>query len=124
TLPSSAENAIEKQPACAAAMSSSGFVPMPSSKRALNEYCVSLSTPLSVEMLPLPPFKSPRQTADALRFNIIAFRLEGARIRSASLKLAAASLHLKQLDGPGSGARLCQSLLTWSKGVQSFAEES
>jgi hypothetical protein len=48
-------------------MSSSGFVPMPSSKRALNEYCVSLSTPLSVEMLPLPPFKSPRQTADALR---------------------------------------------------------
>src|SRR5664279_3318390 len=67
-LPSSAENAIEKQPACAAAMSSSGFVPTPFSKRVLNEYCVSLSVPLSVEMLPLPVFKSPCQTADALRF--------------------------------------------------------
>ena len=32
------ERAIEKQPACAAAMSSSGFVPLPSSKRVLNEY--------------------------------------------------------------------------------------
>src|SRR5471032_2796234 len=53
-LPSSAENAIEKQPACAAAMSSSGFVPTPFSKRVLNEYCVSLSVPLSVGILPLP----------------------------------------------------------------------
>src|ERR1017187_10613396 len=67
-LPSSAENAIEKQPACAAAMSSSGFVPAPFSKRVLNEYCAALSVPLSVEILPLPDFKSPAQTADALRF--------------------------------------------------------
>src|SRR5882672_522694 len=67
-LPSSAENAIEKQPACAAAMSSSGFVPTPFSKRVLKEYCVSLSTPLSLEMVPLPSFKPPRQTADAFRF--------------------------------------------------------
>src|SRR5439155_8797087 len=67
-LPSSAENAMEKQPAWAAAMSSSGFVPMPFSKRVLKEYCVSLSTPLSLEMVPLPSFKPPRQTADALRF--------------------------------------------------------
>src|SRR5947209_1832201 len=67
-LPSSAENAIEKQPAWAAAMSSSGFVPAPFSKRVLKEYCVSLSTPLSVEMAPLPSFNPPRQTADALRF--------------------------------------------------------
>src|SRR6185295_5549929 len=49
-LPSSAENAMEKQPAWAAPMSSSGFVPMPFSKRVLKEYCVSFSTPLSVEM--------------------------------------------------------------------------
>jgi hypothetical protein len=49
-------------------MSSSGFVPTPFSKRVLNEYCVSLSVPLSVEILPLPDFKSPDQTADALRF--------------------------------------------------------
>ena len=32
------DSAIVKQPACAAAMSSSGFVPLPSPKRALNEY--------------------------------------------------------------------------------------
>jgi hypothetical protein len=31
------ENAIEKQPACAAPISSSGFVPSPSSKRDLKE---------------------------------------------------------------------------------------
>ena len=67
-LPSSAENAIEKQPACAAAINSSGFVPPPFSKRVLNEYCASLSPPLSVEMLPLPSFKPSFQTADALRF--------------------------------------------------------
>jgi len=45
-----------------------GFVPTPFSKRVLNEYCVSLSTPLSLEIVPLPSFKPPRQTADALRF--------------------------------------------------------
>src|SRR6266705_2336093 len=67
-LPSSDENAIEKQPACAAAINSSGFVPTPFSKRVLNEYWVCLSVPLSVEMLPLPVFRSPDQTADALRF--------------------------------------------------------
>jgi hypothetical protein len=42
-LPSSAENAIEKQPACAAAINSSGFVPMPFSKRVLKEYCVCVT---------------------------------------------------------------------------------
>src|SRR6185369_11288698 len=68
SLPSSAENAMAKHPACAAPINSSGFVPMPDSKRVLNEYCVSLRTPLSVEMLPLPDLRSPRQTADALRF--------------------------------------------------------
>src|SRR5439155_11466695 len=53
-LPSSAEQAIEKQPACAAAMSSSGFVPMPFSKRVLKEYWVSLSTPFSLDIAPFP----------------------------------------------------------------------
>ena len=37
-FPSSAERAIEKQPACAAAISSSGFVPSPSWNRDWNEY--------------------------------------------------------------------------------------
>src|ERR1039458_1166079 len=82
-LPSSAENAIEKQPACAAAINSSGFVPTPFSKRVLNEYCVCLSVPLSVEMLPLPLFKSPCQTADALRF-INFLSMIGTGIRSSA----------------------------------------
>ena len=36
-LPSSAESAIVKHPACAAATSSSGFVPFSPSKRVVNE---------------------------------------------------------------------------------------
>jgi hypothetical protein len=36
-----AERAIEKQPACAAPISSSGFVPLPSSKRETKEYSPS-----------------------------------------------------------------------------------
>src|SRR5256714_1622145 len=67
-LPSWPESAIEKQPACAAAINSSGFVPLPSSKRVLNEYCVCSSTPLSVEIVPLPSLRPPCQTAEALRF--------------------------------------------------------
>src|SRR6266851_9244716 len=66
-LPNCAESAIVKQPACAAARSSSGFVPTPSSKRVLKEYCVFFKTPLSVEIEPFPSFKPPCQTADALR---------------------------------------------------------
>src|SRR5258705_8841277 len=73
-LPSSADNAMEKQPACAAAISSSGLVPTPFSNRVLNEYCVFRSVPLSVEMEPLPDFRSPSQIADALRV-IISFCL-------------------------------------------------
>src|ERR1044072_7648034 len=67
-FPSCADKAIEKQPACAAAINSSGFVPLPSSKRVLNEYCVSCSTPLCEEIVPRPSFSPPFQTADALRF--------------------------------------------------------
>jgi len=67
-LPSWTENAIEKQPACAAPTSSSGLVPSPFSKRVVNEYCVLSSTPLSVETMPLPSFRLPIHTALALRF--------------------------------------------------------
>src|SRR5262245_11891694 len=56
-----------KQPACAAAINSSGFVPFSLSKRVLNEYGVCASTPESVERLPLPARPVPRQTAFALR---------------------------------------------------------
>ena len=50
------------------------LLPMPLSKRALNEYCVCESTPLAVDRTPLPRFKPPRQTADALRFIISSLR--------------------------------------------------
>src|SRR5437867_5045755 len=66
-LPSCAESAMVKQPAWAAARSSSGLVPTPFSKRVLKEYCVCLRTPLSVEREPLPSFRPPCHTADALR---------------------------------------------------------
>src|SRR5438034_3014444 len=78
-LPSSADSAIEKQPACAAAINSSGFVPRPFSKRVLNEYCVSARTPLCVERVPLPSFNPPRQTADAVRFIILRLIVTGVR---------------------------------------------
>jgi hypothetical protein len=56
-----------KHPACAAASSSSGFVPTPFSNLVLNEYCEFFSVPLSVDIDPLPLFKSPCHTAEALR---------------------------------------------------------
>src|SRR5258708_18906695 len=72
--PSGAESAIVKQPACAAARSSSGLVPMPLSKREWKEYGVCLRTLLSVERVPLPAFRSPCQTADALRCMIFSLQ--------------------------------------------------
>src|SRR5712692_8146292 len=77
-LPSCAESAIVKHPACAAAISSSGFVPAPSSKRVENEYCVFESTPLAVEMVPLPLLRFPCHSADAFRC-IIPPGIDGSR---------------------------------------------
>src|SRR5215212_7453376 len=75
---------MEKQPACAAAMSSSGFVPAPFSKRVPKEYCVSCSTPLAVEIDPLPSFSPPFHCADALRLMIM-----GALYRNRAVKFLA-----------------------------------
>jgi len=61
--PNCPEKAMEKQPACAAAMSSSGLVPMPFSKREENEYCVLDNTPLSELIVPLPSIIPPLHTA-------------------------------------------------------------
>src|SRR5271165_326962 len=63
-----AESAIVKQPAWAAAMSSSGFVPEPLANRDVKEYGVCRRTPLSVETAPLPLLRFPCQMADAFRF--------------------------------------------------------
>src|SRR5208282_2952324 len=65
--PSCAESAIEKHPACAAAISSSGFVPGAFSNRVVNEYGVLFNTPLSDEIVPAPSLRVPFQTAEALR---------------------------------------------------------
>src|SRR5258708_8249887 len=64
-----AETAIEKHAAWAAAISSSGFVPVPSSKRDLYEYCPS-KAPLPSFRLPAPDFRSPRHSASEIRFAI------------------------------------------------------
>src|SRR5271155_4501491 len=60
-------NAIVKQPACAAAISSSGLVPTPFSKRVEKLYCASCRVPLCVEIVPLPAFRLPCHFALALR---------------------------------------------------------
>src|SRR3954454_4836283 len=65
--PNCPDNAIEKHPACAAAISSSGLVPGAFSNRVENEYCVLLSTPPGAEIVPLPSFSPPFQTALAFR---------------------------------------------------------
>jgi hypothetical protein len=60
-----------KQPAWAAATSSSGLVPIPSSNRELNEYCVLFRTVLPVVSVPFPSFPHPCQLALALRVNFM-----------------------------------------------------
>src|SRR6478752_4887538 len=66
--PSVADSAIAKQPAWAAAISSSGFVPAPDSKREPKEYSVFLSAPPGAVREPLPALSEPFQTAEAVRF--------------------------------------------------------
>src|SRR6185312_4283632 len=70
-----APTAIVKQPACAAAISSSGLVPTPCSKRVLKEYCVLFNVVLWVEISPLPSFNVPFQCAFAVRFMMLYLQL-------------------------------------------------
>src|SRR5580692_4157807 len=65
--PSCPESAMEKHPACAAAINSSGLVPGVFSNRVLNEYGVLFSTPLADDTAPLPSLSPPFQTALAFR---------------------------------------------------------
>jgi len=80
-FPSSADSAIVKQPACAAATSSSGFVPFSPSKRVENEYGVCDSTPLSVVSDPFPVLRSPCHCAVACLFIASPSALRGMRQR-------------------------------------------
>jgi hypothetical protein len=62
--PRISDNAMVKQPACAAPINSSGLVPGLPSNRLLNPYGYSLSAPLLVEIAPLPSLMPPCQAAD------------------------------------------------------------
>ena len=65
--PNCPESAMEKHPACAAAINSSGLVPGVFSKRVANEYGVLDNTPLLAETTPLPSLSPPFHIALALR---------------------------------------------------------
>ncbi len=67
-LPSSADVAIEKQAEWAAAISSSGFVPLAPSKRVIKLKGELFKTWLVVEILPFPSFRLPFHIADAVLF--------------------------------------------------------
>src|SRR6185312_13628728 len=67
--PRPSASAIEKQPACAGAISSSGLVPFSFSNRVLNEYRPS-KAPLPSFMVPDPSVSEPSQSASALRSTI------------------------------------------------------
>src|SRR3990170_8412503 len=72
--PSTPESCIEKQPACAAPISSSGLVPGPSSIRELNEYGPS-KAPDPKAMRPLPSGSDPFHSAFAVRVGMRLFLL-------------------------------------------------
>src|SRR5438552_18106428 len=66
-VPNCAESAMEKHAACAAAISSSGFVPGVFSNRVVTDYGVLDTTPLVAETEPLPSIIPPIHTARASR---------------------------------------------------------
>src|SRR5438477_3656361 len=80
-VPRKFDSAIVKQPAWAAAISSSGFVATTSPNRDANEYGVSLSTPLCDEIVPLPSLSVPVHTAEAVRFMVVLLLGVGRRLR-------------------------------------------
>jgi len=72
--PRAAERAMEKQPAWAAPISSSGFVPVPCSKRELKEYA-PWNAPLPSDIVPLPSLSVPSHCAFAERTGmLVSFR--------------------------------------------------
>src|SRR5262249_6950515 len=104
-LPNCAESAMVKQPAWAAAISSSGFVPFPFSNRVENEYGVCAKTPLSVETVPLPPFRSPSHTAEPFRCIMPPYvrRLLTLRCHCGRLKQPMATLFIMDEARPDAG---------------------
>ena len=66
-FPSCALSAMVKQPACAAAISSSGLVPIPFSNRRRKRILRIFQYAALLEIVPLPSFRPPRHTALAVR---------------------------------------------------------
>src|SRR4051812_30477029 len=97
-----AEKAIAKQPACAAAISSSGFVPAPDSKREPKEYSVFFSAPPGAVSEPLPALSEPVQTADAVRFigKWVASSKEASRRSNATARTPAPQASTLTLKAP------------------------
>jgi hypothetical protein len=63
-----AATAIAKHDAWAAAINSSGLVPLAFSKRVANPYGTLLNAPLAVDTIPLPARSAPCHLADAFLF--------------------------------------------------------
>src|SRR5579864_7504020 len=80
--PNCPDSAIEKHPAWADAINSSGFVPGAFSNLVEKEYCVLFNTPPGAEIVPFPSFNPPFQTALALR--CMTFSLQESEIKSLS----------------------------------------
>src|SRR5437867_4070573 len=90
-----AESALLKQPACAAASSSSGFDPFLPSRR-VPKLSEPLNTPLCALKLPLPSLSLPSQTATALLVAMIdcsdGYRGTGNLARRAAVRYASRPL--------------------------------
>src|SRR5580692_2668290 len=101
--PNCPESAMEKHPAWAAAINSSGFVPGVFSNRVLKEYGVLLKTPLDDDTAPLPSFSPPFQTALALRCIFLSSVYEfqtpiySIEVGTAQIKAAAWAIQLTML---------------------------
>src|SRR5947209_4842628 len=88
-FPSSLEKAIAKQLACAAATSSSGFVPGSFSNRIAKPYATVFRAPLAVDTVPFPSFRPPLHWALARRCIGSPRRETRARLNvSSSIRLA------------------------------------
>src|SRR5256886_3382701 len=102
-FPSSLEKAIAKQLACAAATSSSGFVPGSFSNRIAKPYATVFRAPLAVDTVPFPSFRPPLHWALARRCIGSPRRETPARLNvSSSIPLANDEMGIAELVPKGS----------------------
>src|ERR1700722_15875402 len=121
--PSCADSAMEKHAACAAAISSSGFVPGASSNRVLKEYLVFERIPLAEETVPWPSLRLPFHTALALRsiFHLL-FDIDKIVHPHCRSWAGKASFHCR--GWPGTPGKRPSSLITFIPRFTDFASTS